>query len=77
MTQVAANRTDAAHASTGQAAPAPQEAELPLSDRAFKLALVQCAPVLGDRAKNLATNATGRAVTAGPDTTARQTAGSA
>ena len=54
MPQVTANRTDSAHAATGQSAPSPHEAELPLADRMFKLALVQCAPVLGDRAKNFA-----------------------
>lgn len=60
MSRAAANRADAAHEHTSRPVveprdePAPQDATLPLSDQAYRLALVQCAPVLGDRTKNLA-----------------------
>jgi len=54
MTRTSTARADAPHSIQSGAAPQVAESELPLSDRVFKLALVQCAPVLGDRVKNLA-----------------------
>lgn len=52
MSRAPAKHPDAPHQRKPRTERAPAEAVQPLSGRAFRVALVQCAPVLGDRGKN-------------------------